>query len=107
MLLAHGIFSVAHDSDLGLVPTSLSLCRFFGDSRQKGKNKTKQSVRWFCTQPPWGQGGGLVTWLTFKLSPPPKYETLALLGDMHRWMRQLSRSFTQQIFTECLLHAGG
>lgn len=37
--------SVAHDSDLGLVPASLSLCRFFGDSRQKGKKQNKTECK--------------------------------------------------------------
>lgn len=109
MPLAHGIFfSVAYNSHLGFVPMSISLCRFSGDSRQKGKKKqNKIECKVVLHEASRGQGGGLVTWLTFQLFPPPKYETLALLCDMHRWMRQLSRAFTQQIFADCLLHAGG
>lgn len=33
-------------------------------------------------QPPSGQGGGLVTWLTSESSPILKYETHAVLGDL-------------------------
>lgn len=90
MSLAHGTFSVAtQNNDLGLVPRSISLSGFSGDSRKKGGRKRDRDLcRAVLHAASLGQGGGLITWLTFQSPPALKYEPHALLGDMHRWMSQ-------------------